>query len=436
MRYKTAYCHIMNGNTREKKSSVKLEIIRYAQMHGNKPAARKYDCSKNTIKLWRYRYEENGMSGLSDQRKGPKHIPHKTSKAEEEKIIAFRKKAPCYGPKRLKWAYDIKASTGAIARILKTNGMVNKRRKKYQRKQDLREAKARAYQALTHHQQDVKHLYDIPYYWEQLITKGLPKYQVTIRDTKSGFMLLGFGDEYSENYCTLMMEYYLTHLKRMGIDLEKVIIQTDNGSEFGARKKDIKQPGFVNTIVHEYGARHQYIPPGMSNANADVESVHAAIENEFFDIENFKNRDDFFIKAEAYQLFYNHVRLNYSKGGKPPMQIINEEHKEVNGKIAFFPVLDLDKEFAMRENSGSGVKKDICIGGQTLHKLPEYSPLRFGAVVNIIYALFAATVAKTAPFAAKKAPANPTGFIVTRELTASCTLKAPKASASPVFICL
>jgi transposase len=114
MRSRTPYCHMVYENTRAKKDAVKLDIIRYAQQKGNKPAARRFGCSKNTVKLWRRRYEAKAMAGLEDQRKGPKNIPHKTTKAEEKKIIKCRTQAPCYGPKRLKWAYDIKASAKNI----------------------------------------------------------------------------------------------------------------------------------------------------------------------------------------------------------------------------------------------------------------------------------------------------------------------------------
>jgi transposase len=365
-------------NTRAKKDAVKLDIIRYAQRLGNKAAARRFGCSKNTVKLWRRRYETQGMFGLEDCRRGPNDIPHKTSSEEEKRIIECRMKAPCYGPKRLKWAYNIQASEGAIARILKVNGLTRRPRKKYQRKQDLRAAKAAAYQALSHHQEDVKHLYDIPYYWEQLQRLGLPRYEYTLRDTKSGFLLLGFSKEYSENYSTIITEYYLNHLKAYHIDLSGITIQTDNGSEFGGGKKNIQTPGFVNTIVCGYNAHHQFIPPGMCNANADVESIHLTIEREFFDIESFTNVQDFWIKVQAYQLFYNLVRPNYSKGGKTPSQIILEERPNVDPKILFFPVLDLDEEFRKLH----GLEKINVSGGQTLHKLPVFFVLRSDILNN------------------------------------------------------
>ncbi len=53
----------------------------------------------------------------------------------------------------------------------------------------------------------------------------------------------------------------------------KVTVQTDNGVEFSGttRKQENKQ--FTKT-VNSYRREHRYIPLGMCNANADVESIH------------------------------------------------------------------------------------------------------------------------------------------------------------------
>jgi len=50
---------------------------------------------------------------------------------------------------------------------------------------------------------------------------------------------VAFGNEYNELYSEMLTELYLRYLKSYGINLEHVIIQTDNGSEFGAKKRDI-----------------------------------------------------------------------------------------------------------------------------------------------------------------------------------------------------
>jgi transposase InsO family protein len=319
------------------------------------------------VREWKKRFDSGGTGALKNKSRAPHTCPHKTSKEVEEQIVSKGKMTPCYGPKRLKYFNpSLKTSEGAIYRILKEKGLLRKHRKKYQRKQDLRDVKAK-YKSLTHHQEDVKHLYDIPEYWTQMTSLKLPKYEYTIRDTKSGFTVVGFADEYSEQYSTMLTETYLRHLASFDIDLREVTIQTDNGSEFGARKKDVKTPGFVNMIIVEHKANHQYIPPGCSNANADVESFHATIEREFFDLEQFGSREEFFKKAQVYQSFYNFTRPNFSKKGKTPLQIFLEDRPGVSPEVLNFPVYDLDALFRQKMELPAIKGRD-----QYVHKLPEF----------------------------------------------------------------
>ena len=52
----------------------------------------------------------------------------------------------------------------------------------------------------------------------------LPKYEYTIRDTKSGFTVVAFANEYSEQYLTMLTETYLRHLETFGIEVKGVTI--------------------------------------------------------------------------------------------------------------------------------------------------------------------------------------------------------------------
>lgn len=363
---RTPYCSMIFRRSPEEQIALRQQIVRYAQRYGNKAASRHYGCHVRTVRTWRKRFESQGSGALQNKSRAPHTCPHKTTAEVESQIVHKREIAPCYGPKRLKFFNpSLKASEGAIYRVLKERGLLRKRRKKHRVKQDLRAVKAR-YRSLTHHQEDVKHLYDVPYYWTQMTRWKLPKYEYTIRDTKSGFTIVGFADEYSEQYSTMLTETYLSHLKSFGIDLKDVIIQTDNGAEFGARKRDVNTPGFVHTIVVEWGATHNYIPPGCSNANADVESFHSTIELEFFNLEAFASREEFFRKVQSYQYFYNFVRPNFSKAGKTPLQIALEDRPDISPHVLNFPVYDLDALFRQKMELPA-----INGRGQYVPKLPE-----------------------------------------------------------------
>ncbi|MCX6355582.1 MAG: hypothetical protein NTZ78_11870 [Candidatus Aureabacteria bacterium] len=103
-----------------------------------------------------------------------------------------------------------------------------------------------------------------------------------------------------------------------------------------------KDRGFTYTIENIFSASHLRIPPGCKNAQADVETVHNLIEDEFFDIESFRNRKDFFCKVNTYQNFFNLARKNGSRNYKSPLDLLTEKAPSLNPRILYLPVLDLD----------------------------------------------------------------------------------------------
>lgn len=129
----TGYTMAIKGTSKEHRLSVKQQVVRYAQANGIKPSARKFAIHRNTIRTWLRRYEEEGINGLLDKRKGPNNIRHKTHESVEQQVIAMRKQAPCYGPKRIKHFFGPSCGYSAIQRIIKQHGLTRRRRKKYQK---------------------------------------------------------------------------------------------------------------------------------------------------------------------------------------------------------------------------------------------------------------------------------------------------------------
>ncbi len=295
----------------------KLNAVFAAQELGVKPTARRFKITKNTLKEWIRRHKKNGKRGLLDRRKGPNRIPNKIPKELEERIVSIRKRTKCFGPKRIKYFYDIPCSLGAIQRVIRVNGLTRKRRKVREKRRDMREVKAKRH-LMSHLQMDVKYLTDIPNYWEQ-IPLGLPKYQYTVRETKTGMLFLGYSNELSGlNACT-MIDYVLDELKSdLPFDISELTVQTDNGSEFSGLSRRIETNPFVQMIEKQHGAKHVYIRPGHCNAQADVESSHQLIEEEFFNLTRFTNRENFFRKVESYRLYFNFERSNFYKGALTP----------------------------------------------------------------------------------------------------------------------
>ena len=99
---------------------------------------------------------------------------------------------------------------GAIARILRQEGLTKKRRKKRQKKNDLCAVKAQ-YRVSERLQADTKPLCDIPAYRPQMQALGLPLQHYTVRDVKSGALFIDYADELSTTYALMATRRILEH---------------------------------------------------------------------------------------------------------------------------------------------------------------------------------------------------------------------------------
>jgi len=325
---------------KDNKYFLRLEICKFARTSGIRAAARHFACARNTVRLWLRRFEQQGPAGLKELSRAPKTCPHKTSPHHEKKVLEARRQSN-FGPQRLKEDFGLKPSLGAISRIIRQHGLAKKRRKKSQKKNDLRKIKAR-YKAFERVQADTKPLFDIANYWPQMKRLKLPLHQYTHRDVKSGALFIDYGNELSATYACLASKRILQHLKKWNVSLEQIILSTDNGSEFGGTERQERDRGY-HALIQNFLANHRFLPPATPNAHADVESSHHFIEAEFFDLETFRHRADFFEKARTYQRWWNFARANYSKEGKTPAQILEEQG--INPACLLLPPADLDSMF-------------------------------------------------------------------------------------------
>lgn len=338
------------------KYELRHRMVTFAKRHGVKPAAREMGCQIPTVRKWYRRWvaANYAPSALEDRSRAPHSCPHKTPPAVERQIVRERTKAPCLGPARLKEFCAIPAGTGAIARVIRQKGLARKRKRKSQKKRDMRELKAR-FQPFEQAQVDVKYLNDIPFYVEQMWRNpALPRFQYSWRDVKTGALFLGFAKELSEEHACCFVHALSDHLRRTGTDLSGfATIQTDNGSEFSGAERELdKQRGFHHAVERAIGAKHRFIPPGRKNYQADVETIHERIEAEFFDLETFADQAQFYAKASAWQLWWNSTRKNAYKGNRSPDQILLQDRPQRNPNTWLIPAINLD--VALKRKLGTG----------------------------------------------------------------------------------
>lgn len=317
----------------------RLRLVSFARQHGLKAAARAFQTTRPTVRKWLRRYQQAGPSGLLARSRAPHHQPRQTPTEVEQQVVALRRQLPTFGARRLIREFDLPLSHRALERIWRAHGLIHKRRRKYQRKQDLAAIKAtwRLFQQLS---ADTKDLKDIPHYWPQAQRLGLPLVQYTAREVRSGLLFLAFAARRTAGASQLFAQRLQRHLARCGIDLRHLVWQTDNGSEFIGSHDDQGQPtGFPAALGD---SQHVRIPPAAHTYNSDVETVHRLIEDEFFDLEPFSSRTDFLAKATLYQLYFNLVRPNSHKGGLSPWQLIQQLEPQLPLQLCLLSPVYLD----------------------------------------------------------------------------------------------
>lgn len=94
----------------------------------------RFGISRKTGYKWLDRYREEGVEGLQDRSRAPKHCPHRTPEAVQELVIAARRSHPRWGPQKLldylgprHPEVDFPAPS-TVGDILKREGLVQPRR--------------------------------------------------------------------------------------------------------------------------------------------------------------------------------------------------------------------------------------------------------------------------------------------------------------------
>jgi hypothetical protein len=323
------------------KKQQRYRMVIYAREHGIKPCARVYGTIPKTVRKWVRRFDSGGYQSLDDISRRPHNSPNALPPEEINHIVKLKKKYKRLGAEQVKVLEKLPRSGKTIRKTWHNNGVSSrKRRKKHVTKQNLREVKKR-FKLFEQSCEDTKDLCDIPEYWPQMMRKELPKWQYTFREVSCGIEFLGFADERSLTHATLFAEYINEHLKKFNLLNKGDKRQTDNGVEYTG-SWSAKNPSAYTLTIEKDELVHSTIPPGAHRWQSDVETVHNLIEIEFYELESFKDRNDFMQKALTYQVFFNFQRPNSYKENKTPWQLVKEKRPDLPPEALLLLPVDLD----------------------------------------------------------------------------------------------
>ena len=338
----------------------KAMVARYKELKSITAVALEFNTTRKTVRKWVTRFEGH-ISSLKNHSKAPKEPHLQLEDRTRELIIQFRKDRPSLG-----YSYVISylsqhkcteiPSAATIYAIWKKNKLLKRHYKKSEKKKDCRAIKQK-YLAFEKIQIDVKELVDIPNYLEQslalkqkkdLLRKyGLPMYQYTARDLKTGALIVSLAHEHTRHNSAIFVDMLLTHLKRF--DVVPRTIQTDNGTEFVNTRDSLADTLFKQVVRRNGITRHKTIPPGAKTWQSEVETSHWIIEKELYDYIEAPNIGNLMKKFRAYQWGFNTLRKNGYRGNITPLESLRSEHNKNYAKlpkeIMDFPSCILDKKF-------------------------------------------------------------------------------------------
>ncbi len=352
----------------------RYHMVTTAKEKGVSGAAREFKTTRPTVRKWLKRFNAQGSSGLFEISRRPKGSPNRTKITREIEIVALRKQYSRWGPLRLKDTHNLPESASTLGRIFKRNSLIHRRTRKWRQRKDLSKLKAqlRVFEKI---QVDTKHLDDIANYIPWMSAKNLPRYEFTAKDVRTGGIFVAYSWAPTLENAKRFADEVLKHLRSYAVDLSRVTIQTDHGSEFDmaapSRWVCPEKSAFVQT-VQGYGAHYMAIPIKRPTFNSDVERTHGLIEEELYDLGDFRGLRELLGKSLAYCLYFNYRRKNRYKGKQSPVDILRTADPKLNDKVfaAWMPILlDTPKEIKEKEAKLRALKEEK--GNQTILSLVD-----------------------------------------------------------------
>ena len=331
---------------------LRYQMVRFAMDHGISACAREYRTTRKTVRLWLRRYLERGdLESLKNQSRVGHNHPLKTPAETAERIIKYRiKTRNKLGARRIVENLNLSCSAKTVHKIIRQNGLMDKPSTRWQRRKDMSLVRAQ-YRPFEKIQLDAKYLNDIPECYPAYVRGDMPKYLLTARDYKTGWLFMAYSNYLDDKASSIFALYLLHHLNAAGVDLDQVTLQTDNGREFVNRLQGSKT--LFQQVVAQ-AANHDVIPPASPRFNSDVETFHKLVENEFLKIEDFTSLPRFFSLSTDYNIYFNFFRTNRNRRSKSPVQLLKEDRSDIKPtNIMLLPIFcDMFRNYSIDDLKG------------------------------------------------------------------------------------
>ena len=326
----------------------KKMVATYQETGSISATARTWHTTRQTVRKWVRRYEQEGEAGLVDGSHRPHRCPRRVSEEIEQQVIAAREKTK-YGRQRLALylrRQGVEVSPDTIRHILRRHGLVAKRAKR----------KALYPAAWSWEQEepfqliqvDTKDVRDKGALGTERVThldRGrLPRYQWTACDGRSRIRLLAYSHALNSTNGMAFLIVVTLWLRAHGITSE-ITFQTDWGQEFGGDNPD-RIARLEAKFLKPLRAQLRRYPLGRKGYNGRVERSHRTDDEEFYRpyLTQIQDVPHWVRMAAHWVYFYNVMRPHTGKGmdDRTPLDVLRQLGYHGGDSIAYMPPIILD----------------------------------------------------------------------------------------------
>ncbi len=303
--------------------------------------SQKYGISRKAVYKWLYRYEEQGLDGLKEQKRTPKISPNQTPDNIVELIIQEKLKNRNRGPKKIynqlkrQYSHIAWPAPSTIGEWLKKHGLVKNRKNRL---------RVPAYNEPFKECQSPNSVWSADFKGQFYTQNARVCYPLTISDNYSRYLLKckGLpGPRYNET-----KDIFVSAFREYGLP---TAIRTDNGTPFAGRCLG----GLSRLSVWwiQLGIIPERIDKGCPQQNGRHERMHRTLKLEAIGNPIANNIHEQQKKFDWFRFDYNNYRPHEALDQKTPSIYYQRSHREYIKKIA---PPEYDYSFKVRRVRSSG----------------------------------------------------------------------------------